>query len=378
MLAVMDRAMLELQGAMTARSLYPRRHPHIRAGERRALTLFSEILAERPEITLFAVGERVILDDQVLPSSASLSASFFSGLRRCGADRFTLTQGVEAVEIRNFLDRLAESETDGEISLDSSPHLSFGYFKDDTDDTRRTPSDFDIPLPVALVDTLDDVWRGLHNGDGLDTDALGDIVSSVSRAVADSASVMLPLAGLKKHDEYTFIHTINVAILSTALGETVGFKGAAAHELNMAALLHDVGKKKVPESVLNKAGKFSDEEFRLMQKHPIEGARMLFNTPGVPDIAPIVAFEHHVRADLSGYPKVPRGWRLSLASRIVQIADVFDALRTHRPYRPALTVAEIMEIMQKDVGSFFDADLLHAFFERVISRGVPNRSQVFD
>ncbi len=376
MLAATDRAMLELQGAMAARSLYPRRHPHIRAGERRALSLLSEILADRPEITLFTVGERVILDDEVLPSSASLSQSFFSGLRRCGADRFTLTRGLDAVEIRDFLDRLAESEIDGEITLDSSPHVTFGYVKDDTDDSRRTPSDFDIPLPVALVETLEDVWRGLHDGDGLDTDALGDIVSSVSRAVADSASVMLPLAGLKKHDEYTFIHTINVAILSTALGETVGFKGAAAHELNMAALLHDVGKKKVPESVLNKAGKFTDEEFRLMQKHPVEGARMLFNTPGIPDIAPIVAFEHHVRADMSGYPKVPRGWRLSLASRIVQIADVFDALRTHRPYRPALTVAEIMEIMQKDVGSFFDADLLHAFFERVISRGIPNRSQV--
>jgi HD-GYP domain-containing protein (c-di-GMP phosphodiesterase class II) len=89
-----------------------------------------------------------------------------------------------------------------------------------------------------------------------------------------------------------------------------------------------------------------------------------------------VAYEHHVRADGGGYPRLPRRWRLSLASRIVQVADVFDALRTHRPYRPALAVEDVSAVMRKDVGVFFDADLLDVFFSRVVGRGVPAPAQL--
>ena len=84
----------------------------------------------------------------------------------------------------------------------------------------------------------------------------------------------------------------------------------------------------------------------------------------------MVAYEHHVRADGNGYPRVPRSWNLNLASRIVQLADVFDALRTNRPYRPSQPVPKIVEIMKHDVGTFFDADLLRVFFEDVVSRGM--------
>ena len=111
-----------------------------------------------------------------------------------------------------------------------------------------------------------------------------------------------------------------------------------------------------------------------MQLHTIEGARILLNTPGVPELAPIVAYEHHVRVNGSGYPRVPKGWKLNLASRIVQMADVFDALRTTRPYRVGLPIPKVVEVMRNDVGVFFDADLLKIFFERVIARGIPEHA----
>lgn len=111
-----------------------------------------------------------------------------------------------------------------------------------------------------------------------------------------------------------------------------------------------------------------------MELHPVEGARMLLNTPGVPELAAVVAYEHHIRVDGSGYPSVPANWRLSLASRIVQIADVFDALRTHRPYRAGMPVPKIVELMRNDVGLFFDADLLHVFLTRVVARGIPEEA----
>jgi HD-GYP domain-containing protein (c-di-GMP phosphodiesterase class II) len=148
------------------------------------------------------------------------------------------------------------------------------------------------------------------------------------------------------------------------------------HELNMAALLHDLGKQLVPPELLNKTGKFTDEEFEIVQRHPVDGARILLSTPGASELSAIVAYEHHVRADGTGYPKVPRGWKLNLASRVVQLADVFDALRTHRPYRPALPVPKILELMRSDVGTMFDPDLLEIFFRNVVSRGVPEAAAI--
>jgi len=364
-------AMLELQGALIARSLYPYRHPHIRASERRAHALLGQALAQRDEVTVFALGERVIFNEDVLPASQTLSKSLFQQIRENGADRITFGRGLEEDELRKLLDRLAFAEEEqNRPPLVAGGHIRFGFIQQTGDVSEGAV--LGLTAPTQMTANLREVWTGIERGNQLDRDALGDIVSSVSRAVADSVGVMLPLAALKRHDEYTFVHTVNVAILSTSLAEAMGFDGNALHEVNMAALLHDIGKKKVSETLLNKNGRFTDDESRLMQKHPAVGARMLFNMPGVPDIAPVVAFEHHIRADRTGYPRVPKGWKLNLASRIVQIADVFDALRSHRPYRSALPMPKILSIMQGDVGTFFDGDLLGAFFRKVVSRGVPD------
>jgi HD-GYP domain-containing protein (c-di-GMP phosphodiesterase class II) len=148
--------------------------------------------------------------------------------------------------------------------------------------------------------------------------------------------------------------------------------------VGISALLHDVGKVDVSLKLLNKMGRFTEEEYRAMQIHPVAGARLLLKTPGVPDLATIVAFEHHIRFDGGGYPWVPRSWKVNLASRIIQLADVFDALRTHRPYRPGMPLEKVVSIMKGDAGTYFDPDLLRIFLEHVISRGVPEGEPIPD
>ncbi len=376
MIRGIQSALLELQGALTARALYPPSHPVIRSGESRAHELLLDLLRGSPEVTAFAVAERVISENRVLPQSVSLTAHLFSALRRNGFDRVTFTHGLELDELRRLLDALAATD---EGRLNPGAHVRLGYIQEQQHEPAAepvVPEPGRLPLPGQLSTALRGVWRGVEDGQPLEVDILGDVVSSISKAMTETASAMLPLASLKKHDEYTFVHTINVAMLSTSLAEAVGFRGRIAHELAMASLLHDIGKQRIPVELLNKSGKFTDEEFRAVQEHPVDGARLLLATPGVPEIAPIVAFEHHVRADGGGYPRVPRGWQLSLASRIVQVADVFDALRSHRPYRPAMPLPQIVATMSRDAGSFFDADLLEIFFTRVAGRGVPEAESV--
>jgi len=382
-----NQALLELQGALLARALYPAEHPRIRASEKRTLELLTELLKSREKITLFAVPGKVIFEGEALPSGAALVDTLFRMLKIRGVDQITFRRGVDRDEIVGLLDRLVATNSENETTISASEHVRFSALQADTFSREQRPlpkMTSAIEFAEQAADVLPGIWLGLYNNyipngaDGprpevqpIDPSQLGDIVSCVSRVVRDSSTAMLPLAPLKRHDEYTFVHTINVAILSTSLAEALGLDANTAHELNIAALLHDVGKQIVPQEVLSKPGRFNEEERILMEQHPVEGARMLLATAGVPELAPIVAYEHHVRADGSGYPRLPRGWRLSLASRIVQLADVFDALRTHRPYRPGIPVPKIVEMMRNDAGTFFDTDLLKVFFEEVVSRGLP-------
>jgi HD-GYP domain-containing protein (c-di-GMP phosphodiesterase class II) len=308
----------------------------------------------------------VVLDDQILPASASLSETLFRMFKRNGADRLVFRQGLEVSEIREVLDVLAESDIDPRVRLRRSPHVDFG-------DVRGEPAERGAAggeLQVAAR-RLASVFDSVCGEQRLDTELLNEIVSAVSRAVAEGSRGVLPLAPLARQDEYTLVHAINVAVLSTALAEAMDLDARPVRDLTVSSLLHDVGRRLVPAEILGKRERLTASEIAVVQRHPSDGARLLFRTPGVPEIAPIVAFEHHIRTDGSGYPRVPRGWELSLASRVVQIADVFDALRTHRPYQEAFPVPKIFEIMRGDVGVSFDGELLDLFLSQVVSRELP-------
>jgi putative nucleotidyltransferase with HDIG domain len=371
MIESVNTALMEIQSALLARALYPNGHPRIGQSEKRAHELLQELLQERGEVTVFALDGRVIFDNEILPGCNSLADTLFRMLRLQGVDQLTFRRGLEQTEIVRFLDGLDHGGGD-RAELRSSNHLGLGCLQLEQKGPSGPVKSSGIAYAQEAADVLPGIWQGLSDSQTIDLDVLGDIISCISRVVSETSSAMLPLAPLKQHDEYTFVHTINVAILSTALAEAIGFDSRAAHEISIAAMLHDVGKQVIPAELLNKDGLFNPEERRIMEQHPVGGARILINTPNIPDLATIVAYEHHVRADGSGYPKMPRGWKLNLASRVVQLTDVFDALRTDRPYRQGMPVPKIVELMKSDVGTFFDADLLQVFLARVVSRGIPD------
>jgi putative nucleotidyltransferase with HDIG domain len=157
-------------------------------------------------------------------------------------------------------------------------------------------------------------------------------------------------------------HSAQVArAVQRALGDD------APTEVLAAALLHDVGKRHTPLAILNKPGRLDDAERKKMEQHTVVGAAMLFERRGVPDVAPIVAYEHHANVDGTGYPRLRRNPKPHLASQIVHVADVFDALRTNRPYRAAMDDAAVRGILLQGAGNSFDASLLDLFLERIIS-----------
>ncbi len=181
-----------------------------------------------------------------------------------------------------------------------------------------------------------------------------EVVCSIVARLAVGRDLFEPIREMKNFDDYTFTHALNVCVLSSALAQELQVSDEMVSAIAMAALCHDLGKKEVPKEVLNHSGRLAPEQWLLMQRHPSCGARLLLDIPGVESanpLLPIVAYQHHMGADQSGYPKAQGNLpqhTLHFASLLVAIADVYDALRTVRPYRPPLSVAKAATILIKD------------------------------
>jgi putative nucleotidyltransferase with HDIG domain len=330
----------------------------VRASEREAFARIAAVLDQDGEMVVAFVNDRVLVGNEPLPGVAGAN-ELRTALNRCGADRLRLRRGLAPQELGALLDVLTEGTPFHE--RDAGPHVELDRVADDgkSVEEKLRPS----------VDKLAEVHASIAEDGDPDLETLDDIIRSIAAVVSEHAGSLLPLLETKRHDEYTFVHTTNVGILSGAMAEVLGFEKTVARDVTIAALLHDVGKRLVPDEVLNKKGSLTPEELTVMRRHPVDGARMLLGSPGVSALAPIVAFEHHIRVDGGGYPQPPAGWRLNVASRIVQIADVYDALRTKRPYSDAMPPAQIRKTMLAQSGTMFDSSLLETFLRRVVDLG---------
>jgi putative nucleotidyltransferase with HDIG domain len=187
------------------------------------------------------------------------------------------------------------------------------------------------------------------------------IVRSLSVAMHGGSQVMLPLLQLKEFDQYTTTHSMNVAVLSMALAEYMGLAPGDVRSFGIAGLLHDVGKVRIPIDILTKPGKLTPEERTLMNQHPADGARIILETDQPLDLAAIVAYEHHIMINGGGYP-TPRFARdCHHGSKLVHVCDVYDALRTRRPYREAWPLDKVLAYLTELAGQEFDPELVRVF-----------------
>jgi putative nucleotidyltransferase with HDIG domain len=173
--------------------------------------------------------------------------------------------------------------------------------------------------------------------------------------------MVLPLLELKEFDQYTTTHSMNVAVLAMALGEFLELGGATVRALGVAGLLHDLGKVCIPRDILVKPGKLTEAERDVVREHPLVGARMLLASPDPMDLAAVVAYEHHIMLDGGGYPSLHDARGAQYASRLVHICDVYDALRTHRPYRQAWESERAIDFLESRAGAEFDPAIVRSF-----------------
>ncbi len=199
-------------------------------------------------------------------------------------------------------------------------------------------------------------------GRNVDLDAATAVVERLADEVATNPANALLLTTVKSYDEYTYYHMLNVGLLSIAMGQALGLRRDQVVSLGLGGLLHDVGKVHMPEDVLFHVGKLSEEQWRIVQKHPVDGAGLVFGTEdGLFHPAATVVLEHHAAFDLSGYPALSRRPFPSVPARLVSVADCFDAVTSKRAYRAPAERREALDILEAGMGRGFDPRIVRVF-----------------
>ena len=354
-----------LAAGLRAAELYAPHHPLVSRSVTALTAACTAQLADAQSLIVGFIGDDVVVNDQRLGKGSASLTGFVRGLRDREIEKITFHRGITAEEIRAFLGELADRRSRKPLleRLTSSGVRRIAIGKLSVEDAPQDAMGIEAARRVygTAVSSAETLWQQAKAGEKPDPENARKIIDSLANIVTQDRTSLMALTALKKYDNYTFTHMVNVAALAMAQARALNLEGPLLREFGLAALMHDIGKVNTPLEVLNKPGKLTEEEFKIMKMHVVDGAHILRRTPEMPALAPVVAFEHHLRQDLSGYPENIGHRKLNLCTQIVSIADVFDALRSNRPYREGLATARIRSIMGEQGNPAFNQTLLRRF-----------------
>ncbi len=354
-----------LAAALRGTELYSAAHPLVQRGIDAFTAAAQDGLKVTPSVVIGFIGDEVVVDGTRLPKGTASLIGFARDLRDRGIEKITLTRGLSRTEVGSlvaaFTDKGSPVPLPERLITRGVRNVTLGrIIVDDVSDDQAGIAAARRVYSTA-VETAENLWNAAKAGDQPDPGAARKIIDGLARLVTQDRTSLMALTALKKYDNYTFTHMVNVAALAMAQARALNIDGPLLREFGFAALMHDIGKVRTPLEVLNKPGKLTGEEFDIMKRHVIDGAHILRRTPEMPALAPIVAFEHHLKQDLSGYPEKIGSRQLNLCTMIVSIADVFDALRSNRPDREGMATVRIRSVMGEQGNPAFNQVLLKRF-----------------
>ncbi len=350
--------------ALRAAAIYGAEHPIASRSLNALGDLFEHHLRSTREITMVFLGDDVVVGRTRLRASANLQG-LVRQFRELNVDKITFDRECGRPDLSGFVlalsdrterslgDRLTrlgvhgitlglleleEAELAGELGILAARHVY-----------------------SAAVAAAERTWTSALTGEVPDAEAARAIIDTLAKALTQDRTSMLALTSIKTHDPYTFTHMVNVSLLVMAQARSLGLPGPLVREFGLAGLMHDVGKTRIPAEILTKPSALTGEELLIIRRHVVDGAQILRKAPGMPALAPVVAFEHHLRLDLSGYPEHIGARKLNLCTMLTSIADVFDALRSNRAYRDGLPTDRVRCMLAEQSGKAFEPTLLRRF-----------------
>jgi putative nucleotidyltransferase with HDIG domain len=354
--------------ALSTTGLYGDEHPATDRAVETALERLTDLQSSEPRLQFTFLNGEVLFGTETVPSLESWE--WCSRLIKAGVERLEFTDRVDIDHFTKFLAHLAvrlgiRNAPSGDLWQMGESAIRFGQITvgESLGAIKHTQ------LPIAALsyslreerETMDWLHQEIQSGARLPMVEADAVVRSLSIAMHAEQAMVLPLLHLKEFDQYTTTHSMNVAVLAMALGEFLELGGATVRALGVAGLLHDLGKVCIPRDILIKPGVLTDTERETIREHPIVGARMLLASPDPLDLAAVVAYEHHIMLDGGGYPTLHDSRGAQYASRLVHVCDVYDALRTKRPYRESWESERTLAYIEGRAGIEFDPAIARSF-----------------
>jgi len=342
------KVLIAFYGALSALKLYPVENATVQTALGELHALLERVVAAEGAVEIRVVGDFFFLNETRLRldlSNFSTFGSFARALHTHGIGAVEVLPGVQRAEWAPFVSLLLRKPS-GDVAFDSfrerlnaAPveHIAVRA-SSEVDD----PQDDEEALTAAKrtyaqsVKVAKDVLGDMRLGKAVNVRKVKRAVQGIVDQVLSNESSMITMTTLRDFDEYTFTHCVNVCIFSVIIGQRLGLERLQLYELGLGALFHDVGKQRIGVEIINKPGSLTDEEWVVLKEHPTEGLLILFNMHGFTDVPyrqMLMAYEHHMKTDLSGYPTNKRPREPSLFSRIVSVADAFDAGTSVRSYQ---------------------------------------------
>jgi len=370
------RFLTSMAQALATMSLYAQGHPVRARVAVASFDILRELQAADPRPSFSFLGSDVVYGQQAIRGLTDWE--WATKLANVGVQRLEFADIVERADYVAFLEdvlaRVSAYSSVAALSPPTVPHprsngptpIRFGAVgvrsANDPKPAEAAPVDEASLLDLNdEVDALQWIHEEVDTREQIPLLEAESIVRSLSVAMHGDSRVLLPLLTLKEFDQYTTTHALNVSVLSMGLAEFMGLSAREVRAFGVAGMLHDLGKVRVPKDILTKPGKLTPEEWALMRSHTVEGARLILQSDQNLDVAALVAFEHHIMINGGGYPDRHYRCDCHKASALVHVCDVYDALRTKRPYRDAWEPAATLQYIERGIGTEFDPDVSRAF-----------------
>ena len=366
-----EELLRRIASAVRAAQLYATDHPLVGRSVEALLAALKPLHQSQPSLTVGIVGTSLVVADTPLPKVSAGMGELIKRLRDNEIERISFERGITADEIVGFIRALAalgagrsDSPGHGGRKLNFS-HIRIGRITAEDRRAGGIASDMAAirQLYANAVSAAETAWESAATEGVPDAPAALQAVEGLADAVTQNRTALVALTAMRNYDNYTFTHMVNVSILTMGQARALGIEGRLLREFGLSALMHDIGKVRTPKEILNKPDKLTDEEFTIMRRHVVDGAEILRRTPEMPILAPVVAFEHHLRIDGTGYPFGVKRSGLNVGTMLCSISDVYDAMRSQRAYQQAFPTDRILAVLRKNDGSQFDQHLVRRFVQ---------------
>lgn len=376
LIASAKSAFQQLAAVVRAATVYPAAHPFLLASADQLQEKIHELLVSRKEVSFYLVAGELFFETHSVPVEQSLSLLMEQFTKR-DAGGITFRPGItrdELVQFANLMnkDTAYFAEHGGAVKVLEEERLTHIVLhrvilvdKKLGDELRQAKKKAGEIFREA-VDTVREIVQSVHLEKAVNMRKVSTTVHSMVDDILENRDALLGLTNIKMYDEYTFAHSVNVAVLAIAQGTFLSFEKPQIAALGIAGMMHDIGKVSVPLEIINKPDKLTDQEWEMVKRHPVEGALIISEVPAMTKLAMIAAFEHHQHGDIRGYPRMDDRVQQHPFSEIIAIADAYDAIIASRVYYKVPTPPDqAVRIMLRKRGTAFNPVLVKAFVNMI-------------